>query len=71
MVTDYTLDHWILQNYGLDVNNLPSRWPKEKISRELFDHFREKYKDGVPYVPGSTAKAQELDAYSEGFNFVK
>mgnify|MGYP000910500465 CR=1 FL=1 len=62
LVTDFSLDHWLAQNYGLDILNFPENHqnPLWKNDRKLFKYFKEKYERGISYTPGSTPNAPEL-----------
>ena len=48
IVTNYALDYWTAQSYGIDLNN----WPKQKpdhINKNVYENLRQQFKK---YIKG-------------------
>jgi len=57
-VTEYSLDHWFAQTFGLDITNMPAYRPNH-IEKKIFDALKKKYKSRVD-------EKDNTDAISEG-----
>ena len=43
-VTDYSLDVWYSQNFGLDIDNMPPYRPPYVKDKRVYDYLKKKYK---------------------------
>lgn len=60
IATDYTLDHWLAQNYHLNLRKLP-KVNYTACNKKLFEGFQKKYSNGIGYQPGETINKMVRD----------
>ena len=55
VITEYALDHWLSQNFDVDMNDLDKHYVKGHCgNKEMYEYLQEKYRNGMPYNPGAT-----------------
>ena len=42
-ITEYSLDNWFAQNFGIDINNMPAYRPPN-VDKRVYDVLKRKYK---------------------------